>query len=823
MMPLLAQLMQQGASLALPRSERIEERLELARWSSGNALLVGALLTAAGIYAIYWLYRREARGQVTAPMRWTLISCRVLLLLVLGLIGLEPVLVKYIHRRLEGATLVLVDASASMSLADPYRYPEDRERIRRFLGPKENPEGRKVRSDLAALLLDPNHGSFLNDLARRNAVKVFAFSDAPLLLAQSSGPDAATAPPAISLPQPNGSYTNIGLAVRGAIAASEGSPIAGVIVLSDGQFNQGEPPETIASMLKQKAIPAYTVGIGDPAEPVNASVVEINTPRSAFKNDPFSVTVRVAGHGLGEQPMRVELLEKTEAAAAPKPLESRTVRPSADGTFPPLVFQQKVEKSGPVTYIARIPPLDFESITSDNQRQSIPPVDVLDDKMRILLIAGAPSYDYRYLARMLERDKAVDVSCWLQSADVKAVRDGTTIITELPSSPEEIYKYDAIVLLDVDPAMLDTSWAAIVSTFVTERGGGLIYEAGNKYTGKFFRSPATGPLVELLPVVPDPDAEIIINEQGYSQARPWPITLVDAAINDPLLRLADNSAENRAIWAAIDGVYWHYPVRREKPVAQVLMRHSDPRMVGSFGPHVLFATQFAGAGLTAYLGFNSTWRWRKGDDKLFTRFWTQLLRYLVEGRALGGRSRCQIQTAKDQFQVGESVVVTVTALDEKFSPIIAPQLDLTVQEPSDIADQPKTPQSITLSPVAGRDGAYQGRFIPEHAGTWQLSLKLPAAPVPLTVARDLSVTESDLEMRNTPLNRAALQQFAGATGGKYFDIDDASKVADLIPDRSRTYVVRERPRMLWDNGYLLAALVVLVSLEWILRKKAKLL
>jgi hypothetical protein len=78
-------------------------------------------------------------------------------------------------------------------------------------------------------------------------------------------------------------------------------------------------------------------------------------------------------------------------------------------------------------------------------------------------------------------------------------------------------------------------------------------------------------------------------------------------------------------------------------------------------------------------------------------------------------------------------------------------------------------------------------------------------------------------MRNTAMNRAALQQFAAGSGGKYFEIDETDKLAELIPDRSRTYVTRERPRMLWDNSYMLGALVTLVTVEWILRKKAKLL
>ena len=132
----------------------------------------------------------------------------------------------------------------------------------------------------------------------------------------------------------------------------------------------------------------------------------------------------------------------------------------------------------------------------------------------------------------------------------------------------------------------------------------------------------------------------------------------------------------------------------------------------------------------------------------------------------------------------------------------------------------KLSRMIALGPVSGRDGTYQGRFTAERAGMWQVSVKLPGG---ISAQRELIVTESDLEMRNTAMNRAGLQQFAAASGGKYFDIGEASKAAELIPDRSRTHVIRERPRMLWDNGYLFGGLILLVSLEWILRKKAKLL
>src|SRR5882672_10712730 len=115
------------------RTERIEQHVELARWSAGNALLIGAGLSALALYAIIWLYRREARGHVSRKLRGTLVVCRATVLVALGLIGLEPVLVNYVHRRLDACTIVLADSSASMSLADPYRVPADAQRVEKVI------------------------------------------------------------------------------------------------------------------------------------------------------------------------------------------------------------------------------------------------------------------------------------------------------------------------------------------------------------------------------------------------------------------------------------------------------------------------------------------------------------------------------------------------------------------------------------------------------------------------------------------------------------------------------------------------------------------
>lgn len=818
MKPLFEHILAQSAP-----TERIETHIELARWSTDTALLVGVALSVLGVYVIGWLYRHEARGRVSAGLRWAMTVCRVALLVLLGLIGLEPVMVNYVHRKIDAYTVVLADSSASMSLADAYRMPEDAARVQKVVG-GSSASGTE-RSSLEDRLLTGTDG-LLNKLSQRNKLLVLQFSDhvdqSPSANAESAT-QSSSEPPAIEAVGP---ATDICAAVRGSLEKLGSAPIAGVVLLSDGNFNKGESPAIAAEILRRRGARLHAVGIGDPASPINVVVSDISGPRFAFKNDPFSISVKLDAQNVEPQPLEIELLERRGGSAASATVvDRRVVTSSVTGNMAPVIFERKVAEPGMLTFVARVRPVVNESILSDNEKEILPAVQVLDDKMRVLLIAGSPSYDYRFVERMLERDVGVDVSTWLQSADLRAVREGNTIITELPTDPEKLFIYDAVILLDPDPDQLDPAWGSLLTGFIVEQGGGVLYEAGNKYSGKFFRSPNVSSLVDILPVVPDPDAELIINELGQYQRRPWPLVITDAGLASPILRLSENPMENREIWSMLDGAYWHFPVRREKPVAAALIRHSNPRMANSDGPHVLLATQFVGSGRSAFLGINTTWRWRRHDEKNFDRFWIQMIRYLVEGKQLGGRSRGMILTPRDQFDLGETVPVSVRALDTRYEPLIVPELEMIAQTSSSTADgAPAVPAHITLAPVVGREGYYEGRFTPTSPGTVHLSMKLPdGSGVSAMVDKDILIRRAEIEMQSTAMNRPALEQLAAATQGRYFDIDEAAGVADAIADCSQTLVTRERPRPLWDNGWVLAALVLVVTLEWILRRKARLL
>ncbi|HOB73357.1 MAG TPA: hypothetical protein PKG54_02425 [Phycisphaerae bacterium] len=832
----------------------VERRLEFARLPGGWAA-VGLFVMLIGLlYLVFFLYRREERAGASWSRRMMLASLRAGAILVLAAVWLEPVLATYIHRRVESLTLLLVDASASMGLRDRYPRPEDAQRVERALAGTGSAPAGLTRQQLVEAALGREAGRLLRELAQRNAVEVFAFGDklTPLgrvtaegdlvPVAQGQG-DKGTRGQGdegsiseVTLASSSGGFhlsqsalgtaTDIGRAVRQAVESQGGRPISGVIVVSDGRFNHGEPAEVVARYARGKKIPIIAVGVGDPSPPRNITVAALEAPPNVFVKDPFKVTAHLRAEGLDGAVVHVELLQGTPPSSTrpalstqPAVVDSKRITVGPGGVIEPVTFDRRIDEPGEMTLAVRVAPQEGETLTDDNQQETT--VRALENKMRVLLVSGGPTWEYQYLSRLLERDATFDVSIWLQSADEEAVRDGNTVIERFPRTQEELFQYDCIILLDPQPGDIDPAWTAHVEQLVGSYGSGLLYVAGRIHGPRFAHEAGTQALRDLLPVVIDAnEADLMLNEMGHFQTQAWPFVVPPQVTGHPVLAMSDSPAENVQVWSRLTGVYWHYPVRREKPVATVLLRHSNPRMRNSFGGHVLLATQFFGSGRTGYLAFDTTWRWRRQGDRYFNRFWVQLLRHLVEGKLVSGQQRGLIQFERDRYAVGEVVRVEARLLDARHLPLQQAEVRANVQVGGTAGP------TLTLQPQPNRPGWYRGQFVPSELGPHTVRIELPGgAGTPAAhINAEVRVGRPELEFQRPELDREALQLLASqSAGGRYLDIDELEQVPSLIPSKTTSLILTGQPIRLWDRWWTLALLVVLLGVEWLVRKRSHLL
>ncbi len=801
-----------------------ERRFEFAAMPVGWAAVLALGAVVLVCWVVVWMYRTEARRGASMVARTLLAAVRCAVILALAAILVQPVWATYLHRWIDSYCIVLVDDSSSMDLRDRYRDAGDAARLKSIMPPGQ--EFPLRRADVVSHLLTRDDHRLLAALSARNRVKLYTFSDAPELVSTlraehetepadtpESGATASAFDGVRTEFAASGAATNVSRAIRRSTESLGGAPLAGVVLLSDGGFNQGDPDEVVARYVEEQGISLHIVGVGDASPPRNVRVTELIAPENAFKNDPFSLSAHLAAKGMAGETIAVELFEGDSTT----PTETRRVSLTIDGAVEPVEFKRTRELIGRVAYRVAVEVGADESVADDNSKQRV--VNVIDDKMRVLVISGSPSWEYRYVSRLLTRDGTFDVSCWLQSADTDAVLDGDTIIDALPASAEELFAYDAIVMLDPDPAEFGPGWARSVERMVVEHGGGLAYCASRKHTPQFMRDPAVDDIVQMLPVTADPEADLILNRIGHYQTRSWPIQIEPEATGHSILRQREGVGSGGDLWRDLPGIYWHYPVLRERLVATVLMRHGNPQMRNAFGSHVLCATQFVGAGRSAFVGFDSTWRWRRNGDEQFNTFWVQMLRYLVEGKLLGSKKRATLFTEGETFQMGSAVGVTARLFDARFEPLVRDSVPAYHQSG-------RRRQEFVLKPQPDRAGWYEGRFTPDQTGGYEISLTLRGSgeTESVTATRSVQVVRPNIEILNPQMNRAALAALAGRSpGGRYYEVDEIDELADAILDRHEMTTVRSRPEQVWDRWWTLTALIGLLSVEWAVRKWVRLL
>ena len=107
---------------------------------------------------------------------------------------------------------------------------------------------------------------------------------------------------------------------------------------------------------------------------------------------------------------------------------------------------------------------------------------------------------------------------------------------------------------------------------------------------------------------------------------------------------------------------------------------------------------------------------------------------------------------------------------------------------------------------------------PWVVGRYTLAAKpgvLPGAVKPV----EMDVAASMREFATLTADPAALARLVAGTGGAVIAPTNQRALAQLIPDRSVEAVIRQS-RQIWNKPWALALLIGLLTVEWILRKRA---
>ncbi|HKQ70919.1 MAG TPA: glutamine amidotransferase, partial [Polyangiaceae bacterium] len=277
---------------------------------------------------------------------------------------------------------------------------------------------------------------------------------------------------------------------------------ASLVVLTDGRLDrpsENSPGEAAVLALRGLKIPVHTVSLAQSAPP-DASIRAVRAAGAAVAHQPLPLTIQIGcDGGLACEDLTVSARELVEGG--PPALLASGVAHVDHGTAT-VELTITLDRAGPRIVEVAIQAPDHDAIP-DNDRRFVA-FDVARDRVRVLHVAGRPTYDVRALRMWLKADASVDVVAFFilrtHSDDVNAGEEDLALIPfpvhELFS--EHLPSFDAVVLQDFNAAPYELLQHLPALARYVEHGGGLIMVGGpDSFAGGHY---AGTRLADVLPV-----------------------------------------------------------------------------------------------------------------------------------------------------------------------------------------------------------------------------------------------------------------------------------------------------------------------------------
>ena len=772
-------------------------RWELAGLPEGFLLLVATVVVVSIVTLIVVLYRRE-RG-LSLTRRWTLTTLRVGSLVLVLIVLVNPRAVTEIHRKRSARTLVLVDVSSSMNQSDKVGGRRDvalREPI--DFSPPENP----TRAALTVAAVEKTN--LVEELEKTNHVLIYAAGENARRLTSLTAPEVSS---------PSDESTRIGDSLRTTLRDAGPDPVAAVVLLSDGKHNLGEHPvDVVTDPVAWRGVPIHAVGIGESDELRNVSVVDLVAPDTVEVLYPIEIEGGIRITGVRGTVM-AKLIRVYEDRREQKTIEERTINATGEPLEVRLRFIDSVPEKGSYRYRLVLDQIPHEKTTRDNRRE----VKILatEERRRVLLVSSNSTVEFLSVQRFFFRDKGIQVSTWLGSADRTVTLDSNVVIRRLPKTARELQVYDVVVLMDPEAAALTNSFREALVSFVTEQGGGLAYVAGEANTPLIARAGKAQMrrFVGLLPVALSDRAPQLGTGTFYTQ--PWRPRMTPNGQLHPICRLKNDPDENQKLQSLLHPLYFVHPSSTLRPSGLDLLRAPQGSIVA--------AVHQVGLGNVLYLGSDDFWRWRP-QSGVHERFWAGVVRHLALGKKRNDKGHVTAETDRDRYREGDRirVVVQMTGTKEQLSRTRG--YDVVVEETGDTEKGVGEKQrwNVNLYPDANvsESSSRQTDAVGErYAGT----LRAPrAGSFSIFVGKEektsFEVLPTSTEWQDTTPDFDLLQEIAERSGGSFQTLADLDQVPGRIPDASLIEVIGRRTAMVWDSAALMILFALLLTVEWTLRK-----
>jgi uncharacterized membrane protein len=743
----------------------------------GLALGVAAV---AGIVALAW---RASRG-ANAWRRALMIGLRAGAAVTALVVFLEPAVELRQVAREPNRIAILVDDSKSMALSEDPGGPSRIERARRLIAASE-----------------PALKSWQDD----HRIDYYTFAETV----------AATTPQSLASDPAQGKATLIRKALEYIRGHYEGRDLAGIVLVSDGAatggFDEDSGDGAVRDFLRSLDTRVHTVWAARPGLK-DVAVAKVMADEFAFVRTVVRIDAVIRTTGLPARQVPITL--STDG----QPLRQKLVELPAGDHDVTVTFEVTPPRVGRYVYEVSVPVAPGEAVTANNTRSFV--VRVIRDKIRVLQVAGRPSWDVRALRQMLKQNPNVDLISFFILRGLDSVSlVPTDEMSLIPFPTRELFEqqlpsFDLMILQNFGDLPYGIGdYLENIRSYV-EGGGGLAMLGGaaSFSSGGYYGTPVAAALpVELYGPF---DAGPVTDFQKFAPQ------LTDAGLVHPVTSLRYSPDDNLKVWKQLPLLEGVNLVAGAKPDATVLAVH--PRLKTKSGkPMPVIVAGDYGKGRSLAVTTDTVWRWgivaaaRPGDDgRQYTKFWESAMRWLIQDPDL---RNLHVDSDAVEYAPGQPVRVSVRLLGRDYQPLAGGQVALTVKRG---ADPQRATEVATAKITVGDTGTAVHELGGLTPGVYRVEGHATIGGRQVDATDIFLVREGGTELDRPVGDPATLESIAKATAGVALGPVDQLP-ASLGFDPPRVVRVDRRTDVeLWSRPGLLVLVIGLLGLEWLLRQRS---
>ncbi len=706
------------------------------------------LLFGAGLASAIYVYRliRERLGRKKAV---AISFLRLLSISLLISLALNPSLDLRRELKTSPALSILVDAAQSMGL------------------PGHAGQGSRL-DEVRRLLLDGSK-PLLKSLAEKFEVRVYALGES----FQDINPEKLRTLRAAG-----------GKGDLSEAAAKLAGKNSAVLLISDGKVKWGGNNST--------GLPIITIPVGDEEKYRDILIKSVKAPAMAFRGREVVIDVAVKGYGYAGQTLPVVLQE------GEKLLTARNVRLAGNPGEGTVSLSFTPEELGQHKLSVSVPLQFGESLAANNAVDLS--LKVVRDKIRILMVSGTPSLNYRFMRMAFKNDPSIDLLSFVilrTPSNILNVPLQEQSLIPLPVETlfnKELKNFDLLIFDNfLHRPYFRPDYLESIRDFVRE-GGSLAVIGGPNFLGE--GGYVGTAMEEILPVR-------WAGKESYRQASPLDVKLSRTGAAHPVTRLSPDESDNSRLWRQmppLDG----FNLLEPKRTAAVLLEGSD----GVSWPILTVGSYRKGRVLV--LATDDSWKWNMGlvakgkGNWAYLRFMEKMVRWLTRDPSLDS---VQIILPETTGAAGQETEFRIR-VRETTSPKSTGAISLSVLNP----EGAKISSRLR---AMGQTGEYLGAFFPEKGGVFKIRVETGSG----SFEDSIPIVGSGEGLDGAP-EHEQLKKISIATGGKVLaGSDDLLEEIWAYAEKRQGRFLEERRLALWDNPYVLTLIVALLSAEWFLRRR----